>query len=327
MRQFAIRGRRNLDSISFASRDDFDVMPCDENASLTDVTGGVDFLVYCADFDAQCLFYTDNSAPLRSQDVPFLYLAQRRTATTMIEVPFQRLHEITSPPMTPTFIITPGRCGSTLLVRLLLAAGVAAVSEPDSFSNLAIRLAAKPAGIVLPFEQEMLRASVTTFRAGWGTEPVVKLRGVCCLIVKQLLSTFPSARFIFVLRDRMRWLESQSRAFGFNARALSFLLRLSILAVHQVASLGRPSMIVWYEDLVQRPLEVLANIVPSDMLNARKQQVLEAFSQDAQADSPLERASLAPHRVNAEHVLSFEARWHLDRPIDLIDKHGLERLA
>ncbi len=70
-------------------------------------------------------------------------------------------------------------------------------------------------------------------------------------MVKALLQALPSARFLFLFRERRAGVGSQSRAFGFDAEALALLLRQSIVAYHEVASCGRKASIVWYEEMIR----------------------------------------------------------------------------
>ncbi|TMH61197.1 MAG: hypothetical protein E6H55_10300, partial [Betaproteobacteria bacterium] len=64
----------------------------------------------------------------------FFYQAQRQYARTVIKVPFESLPD---GPASPALIFSIGRCGSTLLVRTLEAAGMRAVSEPDFYRQAA----------------------------------------------------------------------------------------------------------------------------------------------------------------------------------------------
>ena len=83
-------------------------------------------LPYCADLARErALFTTHDGAGLaKLLAAAFMFNDQLETATGAISVPFERLDEaIAPPPAPPVLVFSPGRTGSTLLVRLLAAAG------------------------------------------------------------------------------------------------------------------------------------------------------------------------------------------------------------
>ena len=93
---------------------------------------------YCFDFPNRTLFCV--STPDIS-GATFFYQAQRLQARSVIKIPFESLPE--GPP-SPALIFSIGRCGSTLLVRALEAAGLRAVSEPDFYHASRLLPAAGP---------------------------------------------------------------------------------------------------------------------------------------------------------------------------------------
>lgn len=324
LRPLEIVARHRLDSMGFSSRADFDAQASAGTLDLAEVVNGPDFLVYCLDFERRQVVYADNGQALRHPGPPFLYLEQRRTANRLLELPFERLGEIAFPPMSPLFIISPGRCGSTLLVQLLRAAGVDAISEPDSYTNLALRRSVTHAYVPIPYERELLQASTVTFLRGWGESPVIKLRGFGCFIVKQLLEAIPDARFVVLFRERRPWVESHSRQFGFDAVELSSLLKQCVTVLQDIDEKGRRATLLWYEDIVRAPLEALATLVAPDVLNSRRQQVLDVLSRDSQAGSPIQRA--AARQRGVPDLELFENLWRQEQPRALIERYGLERL-
>ena len=99
-------------------------------------------LAYCLDMQGERVLFTAHEPAdvTRLIAAPFLFLAQLQLATGVISVPFERLAELApaDPLSRQVYIFSPGRTGSTLLVRLLQAAGQAAVSEPDLLSQVAL---------------------------------------------------------------------------------------------------------------------------------------------------------------------------------------------
>ena len=130
-------------------------------------------------------------------DATFFYQAQRQHARSVIKVPFDALPE---GPDAPALIFSVGRCGSTLLVRALQAAGVRTVSEPDFFTQAAchqpldvsIRRVIAGATRLLPYS-------------------VIKLRLECNNAPLLIAGAFDSPRIMFILRDPVDWAASLRR--------------------------------------------------------------------------------------------------------------------
>jgi hypothetical protein len=66
------------------------------------------------------------------RQAPFSYLYARQEAKTVLLVPWEA-GQINHPraETDPIYLFSPGRCGSTLLHNILLAANISSVSEPD----------------------------------------------------------------------------------------------------------------------------------------------------------------------------------------------------
>ena len=113
-----------------------------------------------------------------AQRAPFYYLHLRRHARGVVSVPWEAGSIHDGARHTPIFLFSPGRCGSTLLSRILSAAGMPNVSEPDFYTQLTTTAMASGLN---PFRSMVVRAA-----ADMGSDlaaaldavqpPVVKLR-------------------------------------------------------------------------------------------------------------------------------------------------------
>jgi hypothetical protein len=278
--------------------------------STREIADWAHYLAYCADFERQRLIYLLGSgdAPF---DAPFLYMWQRAQALRMAAVPFARLDELgAARGMSPCLIVSPGRCGSTLLVRMLRAAGLAAASEPDTFTNYAVRrvFAAPHAGEL--DRPELVRAGVETFRARLGSEPVIKLRGVVGLAIDDVLRALPAARCVFLLRDRRDWVRSQGRAFGFEARGMALLLRGVLQGYERLLRAGQQPMLCSYRELLSAPVEVVSKIAGCQLSVSASEAVQRTLRHDAQGDSPLARTGIGARAALSDAQLeAFEREW------------------
>jgi hypothetical protein len=260
--------------------------------------------------------------------VPFLYQHQRSHADELIEVPFERLDELCcAEGMRPTFVFSIGRCGSTLLSKLLLAAHEQSLSEPDVLTHVAqfddedskLRAAGSEALIV--------RSCVESFRSYCGPHPIVKLRARCSGAADVFLSAFPDANYVFMFRSRAEWVRSNVRAFGASAQSLVALLLQSGTAVRQMRLAGAPPTVLWYEDLLTDPVAALRAVLPHRAdLAACGPALQEVLSRDAQAGSTLSRDALARRDANERVIDEFETLWREARTSDVFTEHGLSRL-
>lgn len=197
------------------------------------------YLPLCVDWRAERLRYSrwEDASPL--SDAPFLYQRQRRQAAMLADIPFERLPELgQAEGMTPTFIFSIGRCGSTLLSRMLAAVGEQAVSEPDALTNIALVDNAEQGRQAAEAGELIVRSCVEALRRACGPSPVIKLRAVCNLAAAAFVRALPNARYVFMFRGREDWVRSYSRAFGDSAAELEALLRQSAQAFQHLRAPG-----------------------------------------------------------------------------------------
>ncbi|WP_047236468.1 sulfotransferase family protein [Chromobacterium subtsugae] len=286
------------------------------------------YLPLCVDWRAERLRYSrwEDASPL--SDAPFLYQRQRRQAAMLADIPFERLPELgQAEGMTPTFIFSIGRCGSTLLSRMLAAVGEQAVSEPDALTNIALVDNAEQGRQAAEAGELIVRSCVEALRRACGPSPVIKLRAVCNLAAAAFVRALPNARYVFMFRGREDWVRSYSRAFGDSAAELEALLRQSAQAFQHLRAAGAEPELVWYEDLLADPAAALRRILPHRAdLAAFEAPLAEALRADAQQGSILARSTLAARPVADGIVEEFEDLWRQSRPEGLLREAGLARL-
>lgn len=165
----------------------------------------------------------------------FFYQAQRQHARSVIQVPFDSLPEETD---SPALIFSIGRCGSTLLVRALQAAGVRTVSEPDFYTQVACH---QPLDVAL----RRVIAGATRLLP----YSVIKLRLECNNAPLLISGAFSSPRIMFILRDPVDWAASLRRL-SRNSLDLGWAvgqLGRSLLALDQLTR-NHAVRICYYED-------------------------------------------------------------------------------
>jgi hypothetical protein len=166
---------------------------------------------YSIDYKQRCVVFVETSASaieLRSK--PFLYQAQRDFAERVFLVPFDEVLALESNAFSRAenlvFLHSTGRCGSTLLCKLLEDTGeVSALSEPDYYTQWVMldqqygsRLDRRIPAVI----EKLTNLLLAELEDGSKRDVlVIKLRGVCIHIADQLQQAHPYAKNIFLYRN------------------------------------------------------------------------------------------------------------------------------
>ena len=267
-------------------------------------------LAYCADMQAERVLYSLHGDSLPALfEASFMYGAQLTGAAGIVAVPFERLTELEPPGCVPrpTLIFSPGRTGSTLLVRLLRACGAACASEPDMLAQVCRFVREDRRRIGLEMEVALLRACLVSLGQALGSAPFIKLRSQCNARPLPLLAAAPGARAVFMLRGRHAWANSRHRAFAEPPASIAAVLREAIDALDKLTGAGVPFQVVWFETLRRDPLRVLVNDL--GLAGADQPVILAAMAQDAQAGTPIARDRLAGLAVDDGFAAAFDVAW------------------
>lgn len=276
-------------------------------------------LPYGADPETKYLFYTVHANPPELFRYPFLYHAQYNDVQSMVAAPFEHLSGIDQPARaTAHFVFSIGRCGSTLLAKILEAAGLTAISEPDIFTQLARR---ETRQLSVSERRECLAASVRCLSGYASDKAVIKLRNHCNAIALPIVTSVDGSRCEFVLRNRRDWARSMIAAFRTDAKVLARQLRKAVESLDRLIEHGYCTDPIWYEDIVRRPADVLrrfSNIAPGSEV-----QLLDAMGRDSQTETRLAQKKLSRRIVPDDLLNRFEEAWQEDRPEALLKKHSL----
>lgn len=324
---YRIVRRHNAQTTAMARAEDFDSQLQEVLEDCSGIATWQSYLPYCVNFAERQLVLAGPWRGKFNLAAPFFYYDQRRTAQRLAQVPFERLHELDrGEPLSPGFILTPGRTGSTLLVSMLRAAGAATLSEPDVFTNVARHRTGATENVSGPYELPLLRVCGAAFCNALGSSPFIKLRGSCSSIVAELNRAFPQSRFVFILRNRDSWAHSFVRSFGFNVARMVQTLAACVTAIDRLRAQDARSVVLWYEDLLASPLETVTEIFAAEIGPLQKQRLAQAMSRDAQAGTPLARSRLPAAGMTLEQASSFEAAWRQHPVVDCLARNGLEQL-
>lgn len=264
---------------------------------------------YCFDLAKRALLCV--STPDIS-DATFFYQAQRQHASSVIEVPFESLPEAIA---SPTLIYSIGRCGSTLLVRALQAAGVRVVSEPDFFTQAACQQ---------PPDPSLTRAIAGATRLL--PYSVIKLRLECNHAPLLIAGAFRSPRIMFILRHPLDWAASLRRL-SRNSLDLGWAvgqLRSSLLALDSL-SRRYAVRIAYYEDFHDLDPEYIAGVLfwIGETRTVSPESLRTVAARDAQEGTIVSRASVGGVPEDPAFREAFSREWSRQRPAELIARLGL----
>ncbi|MEP1536030.1 MAG: hypothetical protein ABJQ34_02925 [Paracoccaceae bacterium] len=206
---------RNKDiAVGHALIDDFDLAPgvaCD--AAI--VVQSPNWSLYSLDFTNGVAVFVELPSSFDLGQAAFVYQVQYAHAVRVLTVPFAQMVALAKTLARPdnlTFLLSTGRCGSTLASRILAnIPDVWSVSEPDVFTLLAFHRSELPSDLM----QDLLTACTRLlFRPPQGQDIrsfVIKPRSEAMLISDHLQKALPDARCVFLYRDVGTYANSMHR--------------------------------------------------------------------------------------------------------------------
>jgi len=178
------------------------------------------FSLYCFDPENASAIFVEASDPSAVDRAPFYYQAQVQYAVGLVSMPFDAFHKVTAaipePPKGLIFIHSVGRCGSTLISKVL--EGIPAIhslSEPDDLTQM-VGLRAEG------FPDEALRRLLES-SVRWRCKPrlgsavghvAIKSRSEVMVLADLLGPAFPHSKHFFLYRDGVSWMRSVFRGWS-----------------------------------------------------------------------------------------------------------------
>ncbi|MEI9995010.1 MAG: hypothetical protein WDM91_10480 [Rhizomicrobium sp.] len=319
-----MRRIRHVDRISIASPADFVIGP----AGALDLAGASQkpWLPYCIDLPRRRAVYVAGADVAGAQDAPFYYLYLRRHAQRIAFVPWAAGGLRKTAGRAPIFLFSPGRCGSTLVSRMLSAAAVANVSEPDFYTQAT--------SVMLSTRFNPWRERIRSVIAAMGGDlaaaldpaqsPVVKLRAESCR-APDLLVDPRERRTLFLTRGFEAWTRSNERAFrnGAHKSVGKYLRALRCYSWLKHNSMCHPMR---YEDLQADPLAAAAALSGFLGRDISAAAVLSTMKEDSQDGTPL-RQGARPDRPGWERRFDETmALWNSARVREVRDRLDVEDL-
>ena len=284
------------------------------------------FTPYALDVQNRAVFEVGMPRVPAATPRAFFYLDQLEEAVAARRVPIETYaaRKSATPAPRRVLIFGIGRTGSTLVSKILAAAGIASISEPDILLNLSQRRMMETLDLLDPAPWNRLYlACLDALEAAHGPAATlaIKFRAQSSnrFHIRRLRDLLPDAHFIFLFRGVEDWARSFTGKFDFQAETLKWLLTENLHAAEFLMNSGADLRILRYEDFVRDPQIVLDGLVePADMVSVRPAlaQVMQADSQDGMFDIA------RPDSADAE-LSAFMEWWATARPSAQLDQLGL----
>lgn len=319
-----VRRTRHSGRISISSPGDFVV----ERAERLDRAAAAHeaLLPYCLDLLQRRSVYVGGVDAKAAQAAPFYYLHLRHNARSVVSLPWEAGPLTQGVSRAPIFFFSPGRCGSTLLSRILSAAGAANVSEPDFYTQATSALCASPFN--------PLRAGVRAAVAAMGADlaaaldphqpPVVKLRAESCR-APQMLLVQSERRTIFMTRRFESWARSNGRAFR-NGAQKSVGKYLRAMRCYVWLKQNSDCHLLTYEDLLAAPHAATAALERFLGHGIAAAAVTATMKEDSQDGTPLAQGARGDQAGWERRLDETMALWNSARLKRARDRLGVDEL-
>ncbi len=287
---YSIRERRafQMDSVSTADM----VLDLTSTSAAAVLPAGA--LPYCVDMARERVVFTVHDAEglARVGEAAFMFGAQLESAVEAASVPFERLEELGEVPKpAPLLVFSPGRTGSTLLVRLLSAAGVACASEPDVLTQLAREPQTSFRLLPRDTRMQIARGCLAGLAREMGAGLCVKLRSQSNGRPLLLVDAAPGCRVVFMLRGFRSWAASRHRSFAEPPEMVASILRQAMDALDKLLFADADVSVLWFETLAEHPAAALRACAPNLVWDVHA--VGAVMQLDSQAGTILAREAVA----------------------------------
>jgi len=191
--------------------------------------------------------------------------------------------------------------------------GLSSLSEPDVFTHFSMSMPNASSSPGFDAIHEVFGFVVAgLLNAAGSRSGALKFRAQTNTMADQLLMALPQAKGLMLVRELDPWASSLCRTFSFSPETVADTLASAYRGAHACNQMGRPLKIVHYEELCERPVEVLAEIGGTLGLESSKvdeESVNRIMSEDSQGDSPLGREGKRDVEVPGGFLESFHHQW------------------
>lgn len=284
-----------------------------ENENPSDFDQLSNIIPYCIDFHRKSLIGIRDIDPLVAAKATFHYIYLREHAKKFIEITkYSKFYYDFKTPIASTLLFSPGRCGSTLLSKIISSIGIASISEPDFHSQAAIYLSKckDPSEFkeILSLLHLANNYLIAPFANVGHKNILIKMRSHVNLLPEAIVaSLIPRPRTIFLNRQFETWCASRMRAFS---NTLDDNLAIYIRSQQCLTKLQKFTncLVVNYEDLQSRPSSVIEKLAIFFDLKIDTNAVNSVLEEDSQSETALSRSRIKD-RLSQQELFAISAIW------------------
>lgn len=280
---------------------------------------------YCIDFERNLIIGALGIDPYKASQATFHYDYIRSNAKNFLLLPINSLQ--INPPkinLSATLLFSPGRCGSTLLSKVISKMGIVSISEPDIYSQVALYIA--------PRDKASNKTNQVRFMLKWANyfllSPFLKI-GASKLLIKFrshvnaspaiVLSSFSGPyKTIFLRRNFESWCISRMRVFA-NPVEENLSIYIQSLYCLKFLLKNTDCLVLDYEDLNQNPRNVIDRLSTFFGIQVNFEDLMDVFEKDSQADTRLARDQ-AKKSLTTFEIETIKKIWHERAPSELLDQ-------
>ncbi len=283
---------------------------------------------YCFDFRAGTIIFSAAIDPERATEAEFHYDYLRSQTRLFVELPGQSIQlpgDASFPE--PVLLFSPGRCGSTLLAKVIRALGSVCISEPDFYSQAAIH--AMLSGGLSVSDRHLLKTGQQILVSPWmqSQHPIVlKMRSHANHAPMALLpDDGEPTKTIFLMRRFEPWCESRMRAFS-NSLKDNINIYMDALKALSILQQKTQCLLLDYDEVDAASLAWGNRLARFLELPFNEKAVTEVLAKDAQAGTALAKNRLA-RSLPLELREEIASAWQRTAPRDLLAQIGLAHYA
>ncbi len=279
---------------------------------------------YCLNFDTGTILFSAAIDPKQAMEAEFHYAYLRERTRFFVELPGPSIRLPQSAALPKSLLLfSPGRCGSTLLAKVIRALGGVCISEPDFYSQAALH--ALPAGSLGTNDRHLLEIARKFLVSLWmrSTDSVVmKMRSHANYAPMALLPEGEDPRkTLFLMRPFEPWCESRMRAFDNDLQDNFRIYAAALKALRQLQQQTH-CLLLDFDEINGPSLEWARRLAAFLDHDFNEEAVRRVMSEDSQAGTPLAKTRLVrtlPSTLREE----IAQLWRQSAPRDLLAETGL----
>jgi len=307
----AVLTARRTERISIATPNDF-TLAADQPLEPGEAAS-LGLLPYCLDILRRRSVYVGGADMREAQGAPFYYLYLRRNARFVVTIPWEAGALARNNSRAPVLLFSPGRCGSTLLSRILFEAGIANVSEPDFYTQATSQWAASAFNPLRPVMRRAVLAmggDLCQVLSPAGPT-VAKLRAESCR-APALVADPRERRVLFMTRNFADWARSTERIFR-NAPAKMIGKYFAALSCYDFLRRNGDCRLIRYEDLTADPYSVCRGLAAFLGREISAMAIDAAMKKDSQEGTPLAQGRRDETSDSERRLAQTLALWNSDK--------------